>query len=171
MALTDIPSDDHPRMLIWLLTSLILIVFSMFSKLRGKARTSAMMAASVATVGSYIAISVYTKTWNPLEWDGLSLIGGCAGTQFGCCDDSTTSKVDASGSNCLLGPGTSVLPPPGCMISIQGPPGHPRKIIKFQACLQDLQKSEKVCPRSPKDTKMLAKSLPQDTKSENKWKE
>ena len=105
MALTDIPSDDHPHMLIWLLTSLILIVFSMFSKLRGKARTSAMMAAGVATVGSYIAISVYTKTWNPLDWDGLSLIGGCAGTQFGCCDDSTTSKVDASGSNCLLGPG------------------------------------------------------------------
>jgi hypothetical protein len=35
------------------------------------------------------------------------LIGGCAGTRYGCCSDGKTSKRDASGSNC---PGT--LPPP-----------------------------------------------------------
>ena len=101
----DIPSDDHPRMLIWILTTLALVLFSTFSKLKGKARSSAMTMAGVVAVGSYIAISVYTKTWNPLQWDSLSLIGGCSGTQFGCCDSSTTGKVDASGSNCLLGPG------------------------------------------------------------------
>jgi len=28
------------------------------------------------------------------------LIGGCAGTQFGCCSDGTTSKADQQGSNC-----------------------------------------------------------------------
>jgi len=28
------------------------------------------------------------------------LIGGCAGTQFGCCPDGTTSKADQQGSNC-----------------------------------------------------------------------
>ena len=30
------------------------------------------------------------------------LIGGCAGTQFGCCPDGTTSKADQQGSNCLV---------------------------------------------------------------------
>jgi len=28
------------------------------------------------------------------------LIGGCAGTQYGCCNDGKTSKVDTTGSNC-----------------------------------------------------------------------
>ena len=28
------------------------------------------------------------------------LIGGCAGTEFGCCPDGSTSKVDQQGSNC-----------------------------------------------------------------------
>jgi hypothetical protein len=28
------------------------------------------------------------------------LIGGCAGTRYGCCNDGKTSKVDATGSNC-----------------------------------------------------------------------
>ena len=38
------------------------------------------------------------------------LIGGCAGTQFGCCPDGTTSKADQQGSNCLVSFGyTKVL--------------------------------------------------------------
>jgi hypothetical protein len=28
------------------------------------------------------------------------MVGGCAGTQLGCCDDKTTGKVDAAGTNC-----------------------------------------------------------------------
>jgi len=28
------------------------------------------------------------------------LIGGCAGTRYGCCPNSTTSKIDQQGSNC-----------------------------------------------------------------------
>ena len=31
-----------------------------------------------------------------------SLIGGCVGTQFGCCPDNMTSKVDTIGSNCVI---------------------------------------------------------------------
>ena len=27
-------------------------------------------------------------------------IGGCAGTQYGCCSDGVTAKVDADGTNC-----------------------------------------------------------------------
>lgn len=34
-------------------------------------------------------------------------IGGCGGTQHGCCDDGSTSKMDAAGSNC---PGASFYP-------------------------------------------------------------
>jgi len=30
------------------------------------------------------------------------LIGGCAGTRYGCCANGTTAKKDAVGSNCLL---------------------------------------------------------------------
>ena len=30
------------------------------------------------------------------------LIGGCAGTRYGCCPNSTISKRDERGSNCLL---------------------------------------------------------------------
>ena len=43
------------------------------------------------------------------------------------------------------------------------PPGYPSKIIKFRACLQDPHESEKVPPGSPKDTKMLLKSMPRGT--------
>ena len=35
-------------------------------------------------------------------------IGGCAGTEFGCCDDGTTSRTNKYGSNCH-----SVMPIPG----------------------------------------------------------
>ena len=30
------------------------------------------------------------------------LVGGCSGTQYGCCSDGVTAKVDQRGSNCLL---------------------------------------------------------------------
>ena len=29
-------------------------------------------------------------------------IGGCAGTQYGCCPDGVTAKKDADGSNCAV---------------------------------------------------------------------
>jgi hypothetical protein len=29
-------------------------------------------------------------------------IGGCAGTQYGCCPDNITAKVDSQGSNCVV---------------------------------------------------------------------
>jgi hypothetical protein len=29
-------------------------------------------------------------------------IGGCAGTQYGCCPDDTTPKINVQGSNCLI---------------------------------------------------------------------
>jgi len=70
----------------------------------------------------------------------------------------------------FLGPWSPKLASPGCVLSAWVLPRNPLKIIKFQACSQYPQKSEKVSPRSPKDTKMWAKSLPQDTKWVNKWK-
>ena len=33
-----------------------------------------------------------------------NLVGGCGGTQFGCCDDGYTAKVDVSGTNCQQEP-------------------------------------------------------------------
>jgi hypothetical protein len=56
------------------------------------------------------------------------------------------------------------------VLSTWAPPGYPLKIIKFQACLQDPQKSEKVPPRSPKDTKMTPKIIPAIINLLNKWK-
>ena len=53
-------------------------------------------------------------------------------------------------SNCLLGPGTDILPPTRRLPSIWVPPGHPCKIIKFQPCLWDPQESEKMNPRALK---------------------
>ena len=58
--------------------------------------------------------------------------------------------------------------PPGSVSSTPAPPGYLSKIIKFQPCLQDPQKSEKVPPGSPKDTKMWPTSTPRDNKSVNK---
>ena len=37
---------------------------------------------------------VETQKEKPVE------LGGCKGTQYGCCPDGTTSKIDESGSNC-----------------------------------------------------------------------
>ena len=37
------------------------------------------------------------------------LIGGCVGTQYGCCSDNTTPKIDIYGSNC---PSNYPIPPP-----------------------------------------------------------
>jgi hypothetical protein len=47
-----------------------------------------------------------------------------------------------------------VFPQPGPL------QGIPSKIIKFQACPQDPEKSEKVTPGSPKVTKMTPKTTP-----------
>ena len=57
-------------------------------------------------------------------------------------------------------PGTRVLPSTGCIPSTWVPPGDPLKIIQFQACPQDPQKSEKVAQRSPKVTKKAPKTTP-----------
>jgi hypothetical protein len=42
---------------------------------------------------------------NPLPGPSLppkKLIGGCAGTRYGCCPDNNTPKINQRGSNCLL---------------------------------------------------------------------
>ena len=70
----------------------------------------------------------------------------------------------------LQPPWMNTLPPTWVMLSTWGVPGYLWKIIKFQACCQDLPKSLKVYPRSPKVTKMWPKTIPRDTKSVNQWK-
>ena len=65
-----------------------------------------------------------------------------------------------SGVKLLLGQGMSKTLPTGCLPSAWVPPGYPLKIIKFQACPQDPQKSEKVSQRSPKVTKKAPKTIP-----------
>ena len=70
----------------------------------------------------------------------------------------------------LLPPWTRALPSTWRVLWIWAPPGNPWKTIKFQACSQYPQISLKVCPRSPKVTKMTPKTVPGDTKFLNKWK-
>ncbi len=70
----------------------------------------------------------------------------------------------------LLPSWTRALPSTWCCARIWAPPGNPWKTIKFQACSQYPQISLKVCPRSPKVTKMTPKTIPGDTKLVNKWK-
>ena len=41
-----------------------------------------------------------------------SPVGGCAGTQYGCCMDGTTTKMNAYGTNCQPAPYPPVPPPP-----------------------------------------------------------
>ena len=65
--------------------------------------------------------------------------------------------------NCLLDPGTGPLPSPGCILSIQVPPGYLRKIIEFQAYSQDPQKPQKVAHGTSKVTQNTSKSHPEDT--------
>ena len=36
----------------------------------------------------------------PYRYPLPPIIGGCAGTRFGCCPDGRTSRFDAAGSNC-----------------------------------------------------------------------
>ena len=43
---------------------------------------------------------------------------------------------------------------PGGVVSTWVAPGYPGKTIKFQTCLQDTKKSEKVSPGSVKDIKI-----------------
>ena len=43
-------------------------------------------------------------------WKHHKNIGGCAGTQYGCCDDGQTAKVDANGTNCPSSPQPSTPP-------------------------------------------------------------
>ena len=70
----------------------------------------------------------------------------------------------------VLAPWNLSLPPTGVVLWIWVLPGNPWKTIKFQACSQYPQISLKVCPRSPKVTKMTPKTLPGDIKFVNKWK-
>ena len=42
------------------------------------------------------------------------MVGGCQGTQFGCCPDGVTSKSDQNGSNCTTSPPSAQLPVGGC---------------------------------------------------------
>lgn len=46
-------------------------------------------------------------------------IGGCSGTQYGCCPDNTTPKADALGSNCILHPNYPANKPIGGCSSTQ----------------------------------------------------
>ena len=39
-------------------------------------------------------------------------VGGCAGTQYGCCPDGITAKMNAYGTNCLPAPYPPPPPPP-----------------------------------------------------------
>ena len=70
----------------------------------------------------------------------------------------------------LLPPWMNTLPSTWCCARIWAPPGNPWKTIKCQACSPYPQISLKVCPRSPKVTKMTPKTIPGDTKFVNKWK-
>jgi hypothetical protein len=36
----------------------------------------------------------------PVPSSPNSIVGGCAGTQFGCCPDGKTSKINPLGTNC-----------------------------------------------------------------------
>ena len=70
----------------------------------------------------------------------------------------------------LLPTWNTPIPPTWWGRRIWAPPGNPWKTIKFQACSQYPQISLKVCPRSPKVTKMTPETLPGDTKLVNTWK-
>jgi len=47
-------------------------------------------------------------------WKHHKHVGGCAGTQYGCCDDGQTAKVDANGTNCPSSPQPSPPVVGGC---------------------------------------------------------
>ena len=69
-------------------------------------------------------------------------------------------------------PGCRVLPYPGCVVSTWPPTGYLSRKHQISTCLQDPQKSEKVCQRSPKVTKKVHETGPQDTnlmKKRKKW--
>ena len=55
-----------------------------------------------------IFLQQYTVDIFDVKNETCNAIGGCAGTQFGCCPDKVTAKEDVQGSNCPL-PVGSVL--------------------------------------------------------------
>ena len=59
------------------------------------------------TITQYKKIYVPVPVPQPQPW-----IGGCSGTQYGCCIDGITAKHDSVGSNCSLYPPPPPPPPP-----------------------------------------------------------
>ena len=47
-----------------------------------------------------IFLQQYTVDIFDVKNENCYAIGGCAGTQFGCCPDKVTAKEDVQGSNC-----------------------------------------------------------------------
>ena len=71
---------------------------------------------------------------------------------------------------CLLGPRIMFLPSTFCLASDLGLPGNILKYMRIPTSFQDPQKSEKVSPRPPTNSKMKPKTFPLDTQLLNKWK-
>ena len=57
------------------------------------------------------------------------IVGGCAGTRYGCCYDGTTAKVDDRGSNCPHKPGPKPGPKPDPKPHPEPKPPHHKKDI------------------------------------------
>ena len=53
---------------------------------------------------SILVVSLVTSA--PIR-EHIKLIGGCVGTEYGCCPDHTTAKNNTAGTNCLLNPTSS----------------------------------------------------------------
>jgi hypothetical protein len=39
---------------------------------------------------------------HPIYRPPRPIVGGCAGTQYGCCANNIRPKIDAAGSNCVV---------------------------------------------------------------------
>lgn len=75
---------------------------------------------------------------------GSPIVGGCAGTRHGCCDDEVTAKADEAGTNCVAPteppPPTTTPPPapivPGPILPPTGSGGNPvNKVISMLEAL------------------------------------
>ena len=62
-------------------------------------------------IGVIIAFIVITKKQSEqvdvvhhyhVDVNNKKVVGGCAGTRYGCCPNGTTPKTDSSGSNCTV---------------------------------------------------------------------